>query len=118
MLHRSEPHVSFESPQRLTASTSAKGLQYGCLRCPAIVCAPEVPSCDPSLPQLETFQYPFEMAPRKRGRDEMESSEPPKETKLLDKIRNMWEFACVMQFIFTFGKIVKIDEDFDIEVPA
>jgi hypothetical protein len=56
------------------------------------------------------------MAPRKRGRDEMESSEPPKERSLLDKIRNMWEFACVMQYIFTFGKAVKIDEDFDIEV--
>jgi hypothetical protein len=56
------------------------------------------------------------MAPRKRGRDEMESSEPPKETSLLDRVRNMWEFACVMQFIFTFGKVVKIDDDFDIEV--
>lgn len=28
----------------------------------------------------------------------------------------MWEFASVMQFIFIFGKAVKIDEDFDIEV--
>jgi len=58
------------------------------------------------------------MAPRKRGRDEMESSEPPKESSVLDKVRNMWEFACVMQFIFTFGKVVKIDDDFDIEVLA
>ncbi len=58
------------------------------------------------------------MVPRKRGRDEMESSDPPKETSLLDRIRNMWEFACVMQYIFTFGKAVRIDEDFDIEVPA
>jgi hypothetical protein len=56
------------------------------------------------------------MAPRKRGRDEMESSEPPKEMSVLEKVRNMWEFACVMQFIFTFGKVVKIDDDFDIEV--
>lgn len=56
------------------------------------------------------------MGPRKRGRDEMESSEPPKETSLLNRIRNMWEFACVMQYIFIFGKAVKIDEDFDIEV--
>jgi hypothetical protein len=60
----------------------------------------------------------FEMAPRKRGRDEMESSEPPRETTLLERLRNMWEFACVMQYIFTFGKAVKIDEDFDIEVLA
>ena len=28
----------------------------------------------------------------------------------------MWEFASVMQYIFMFGKIVKIDEDFDIDV--
>ena len=48
----------------------------------------------------------------------MESSEPPAETTLLKKIRNMWEFACVMQYIFTFGKAVKINEDFDIEVHA
>ena len=58
------------------------------------------------------------MAPRKRGRDEMESSEPPNETSLLSKLRNMWEFACVMQYIFTFGKVVKVDEDFVIEVLA
>lgn len=58
------------------------------------------------------------MAPRKRGRDEIESSEPPKEISLLSKLRNMWEFACVMQYIFTFGTAVKIDENFDIEVLA
>ena len=58
------------------------------------------------------------MAPRKRGCDELESSEPPRETSLLEQIRSMWEFACVMQYIFTFGKVVKIDEDFDIEVLA
>lgn len=58
------------------------------------------------------------MAPRKRGRDEMESSEPPKEISLLSRLRNMWEFACVMQYIFTFGKVVKIDDDFVIEVLA
>lgn len=55
------------------------------------------------------------MGPRKRDRDEMEASEAPQETSLLQKLRNMWEFACVMQYIFTFGKVVKIDEDFDIE---
>jgi hypothetical protein len=56
------------------------------------------------------------MAARKRDRQEMESSEPPKETPLLDRIRSMWEFASVMQYIFLFGKIVKIDENFDIDV--
>lgn len=38
------------------------------------------------------------------------------EPSLLHRIRNMWEFASVMQYIFMFGKAVKIDEDFDIEV--
>jgi hypothetical protein len=57
--------------------------------------------------------------PRKRTRDEMEAAGPEEkkaEPSLLQKIRNMWEFASVMQFIFMFGKAVKIDEDFDIEV--
>lgn len=57
--------------------------------------------------------------PRKRTRDEMEASEPQEkkqESSILHKIRNMWEFASVMQYIFMFGKAIKIDEDFDIEV--
>lgn len=57
--------------------------------------------------------------PRKRTRDEMEASEPEEkvqEQSLLHRIRNMWEFASVMQYIFMFGKAIKIDEDFDIEV--
>lgn len=58
------------------------------------------------------------MAPRtlKRSHTEMEGSAAPREVPLIEKIRNMWEFASVMQFIFIFGKAVKIDEDFDIEV--
>ena len=46
----------------------------------------------------------------------MEASEPPVEPSMLDKLRNTWEFANLMQYIFIFGKAVKIDEDFDIEV--
>ena len=56
------------------------------------------------------------MAPRKRGRAEMELSDPAPVPSLLDQIRNMWEFANLMQYVFIFGKAVKIDEDFDIEV--
>lgn len=58
------------------------------------------------------------MGPRnlKRSMDEMEACEPARDIPLIEKIRNMWEFASVMQFIFIFGKAVKIDEDFDIEV--
>lgn len=57
------------------------------------------------------------MSPRKRGHDEMETSELPKETSLLEKLRNMWEFASLNQYIYTFGDAVKIDKDLDIEVP-
>jgi hypothetical protein len=53
---------------------------------------------------------------RKRGRQEMEAVEPPKERSMLDRIRNMWEFANLAQWIFTFGRAVKIDENLDIEV--
>ncbi|KIX04653.1 uncharacterized protein Z518_05523 [Rhinocladiella mackenziei CBS 650.93] len=56
--------------------------------------------------------------PRKRTHDEMDAQEPEEkksEPSLLHRIRNMWEFASVMQYIFLFGKAVKIDEDFDIE---
>lgn len=60
--------------------------------------------------------------PRKRTYTEMEAAEPPppekKEPSLLQNIRNMWEFASVMQYIFIFGKAVKIDEDFDVEVTS
>ncbi|MCJ1478974.1 hypothetical protein MMC13_007658 [Lambiella insularis] len=55
------------------------------------------------------------MVSHKRGRAEMESSEPAQELGLLIRLRNMWEFANIMQYIFIFGKVVKIDEDFDIE---
>jgi hypothetical protein len=53
---------------------------------------------------------------RKRGRQEMEAVEPSKELSLLDRIRNMWEFANLAQWIFIFGRAVKIDENLDIEV--
>ncbi|KAL9625874.1 MAG: hypothetical protein Q9160_000195 [Pyrenula sp. 1 TL-2023] len=55
------------------------------------------------------------MVARKRTREELDSSEPPQETGILERLRNAWEFACLMQYIFIFGKAVKIDEDFDIE---
>lgn len=46
----------------------------------------------------------------------MEASQPPPDLSLLDRLRNMWQFSNLMQYIFIFGKAVKIDEDFDIEV--
>ena len=46
----------------------------------------------------------------------MEAVEAPRELSLLERIRNMWEFANLAQWIFIFGRAVKIDENFDIEV--
>jgi len=40
----------------------------------------------------------------------------PENVEVLRKLRNMWEFASLMQYIYLFGNIVKIDENLDIEV--
>ena len=59
------------------------------------------------------------MPGRKRTRDEVDDINipaPPQLDSMLVKLRNTWEFANLMQYIFLFGKAVKIDEDFDIEV--
>lgn len=58
----------------------------------------------------------------KRSADEAQLDPPtepemaPETAKTLKDLRNMWEFASLMQYIFLFGNVVKIDEDFDIEV--
>ncbi|ETS87372.1 hypothetical protein PFICI_01200 [Pestalotiopsis fici W106-1] len=41
--------------------------------------------------------------------------EPPKEISLLQRIRNTWQFANLFQWIYLFGKVVKIDESIDID---
>ena len=65
------------------------------------------------------------MPSRKRRHEEMEEAAAPTSTSqqassgsggLLTQLRNMWEFANLMQYIYTFGKVVKIDDDLDIEV--
>jgi hypothetical protein len=38
-----------------------------------------------------------------------------REITTLDRIRNMSEFAALMQYLFMFGKVVKADE-FEVEV--
>lgn len=48
----------------------------------------------------------------------MEAVEPPREKSLLERIRNMWEFSNLAQWIFFFGSAVKIDENLDIEVSS
>ena len=46
----------------------------------------------------------------------LEPAIAPENQEMLTTLRNMWEFASLMQYIFLFGHVVKIDEDFDIEV--
>jgi len=60
--------------------------------------------------------------PRKRARDEadLDSSVLPVEqsqhNEALQKLRNMWQLASLMQYIHIFGSVVKIDDDLDVEV--
>lgn len=62
------------------------------------------------------------MAPRKRAlrdadRDgDVSGAEAPKEVPQLQRVRNLWQFANLFQWIFLFGKVVKIDESIDIDV--
>ncbi|KAJ6171055.1 hypothetical protein N7470_000122 [Penicillium chermesinum] len=59
------------------------------------------------------------MGTRKRSRSEATTGagqSPAAEPGLLQKIRSFWEFACLMQYITMFGRVMKIDEDFEIEV--
>ncbi|GAM86473.1 hypothetical protein ANO11243_044870 [Dothideomycetidae sp. 11243] len=60
--------------------------------------------------------------PRKRARDEAEldvshlqQDEQRKDNPLQSRLRNMWQFASFMQYVFLFGKIVKIDESIDMD---
>lgn len=55
------------------------------------------------------------MVSRKRGLQEFESNELPRESELLRQVRNMWEFASLSQWIHLFGRAVKIGEEVDTE---
>ncbi|KAL5120314.1 hypothetical protein ACEQ8H_001872 [Pleosporales sp. CAS-2024a] len=55
------------------------------------------------------------MPARKRARDEMEADGAVQEPSTLQRLRNMWQFANLAQYISLFGDAVKIDSDFDIE---
>lgn len=59
------------------------------------------------------------MGSRKRTRSEaipVVEHEAPEQSELLSQLRNSWDFASLMQYIAIFGQIMKIDEDFGIEV--
>ncbi|KAI0111524.1 hypothetical protein F4814DRAFT_422783 [Daldinia grandis] len=46
---------------------------------------------------------------------EPEARAPPKELSLLHRIRNTWQFANLFQWIYLFGKVVKIDDNLEID---
>ena len=58
------------------------------------------------------------MAPsRKRSIDEVDDGEIADAVpELVAKLRNMWQFANLSQWIYLFGKVAKIDDRVDIEV--
>ncbi|CCU75103.1 PHD finger domain-containing protein [Blumeria hordei DH14] len=56
------------------------------------------------------------MVSRKRARQEPMAEEPPEDTSLLRRVRNMWEFANLAQWISLFGKAVKLKDDLDVEL--
>lgn len=58
------------------------------------------------------------MVSRKRNHSEAgaASEKAPEQPGLLHRLRNCWEFANLMQYISMFGKPMKIDENFGIEV--
>jgi hypothetical protein len=57
------------------------------------------------------------MVSRKRARDEVEAEEPVQEPSTLQRLRNMWQFANLSQYLHLFTEALKFDSDFDIEVP-
>lgn len=60
------------------------------------------------------------MPARKRARAELEDEDDtpapaPQPPSTLQRIRNMWEFASFMQYLFLFGKAIRADE-WEVEV--
>jgi hypothetical protein len=56
------------------------------------------------------------MPARKRAASEMEVEGHVETPSTLQKLRNMWQFANLAQYISLFGDAVKIDKDLDMEV--
>lgn len=53
--------------------------------------------------------------PAEQHQQQQQSQTQPQDG-LLHQLRNMWEFANLMQYIFTFGKLVKISDDIEVDV--
>lgn len=56
------------------------------------------------------------MPSRKRSIEAVDGDAEAAGPQLLHRIRNMWQFANLCQWIYMFGKVAKIDESIDIEV--
>lgn len=56
------------------------------------------------------------MPARKRAASEMEVEALVETPSTLQRLRDMWQFANLAQYIAIFGDAVKINRDFDIEV--
>lgn len=59
------------------------------------------------------------MGSRKRTHSEVAPAaeqQAPEEPGLLSQLRSNWAFASLMQYIAIFGQVMKIDEEFGIEV--
>ncbi|EOA82156.1 uncharacterized protein SETTUDRAFT_173857 [Exserohilum turcica Et28A] len=55
------------------------------------------------------------MPSRKRAADEMDVEPDGQQPSTLQRLRNMWQFANLAQYISLFGDAVKIEKDFDME---
>jgi len=55
---------------------------------------------------------------RKRSAQELDanSAQQPEQPSMLQRLRNMWQFANLYQFILLFGSALKLDDNMDIEV--
>lgn len=56
------------------------------------------------------------MPSRKRSLAVADGEDGENELSLQHRIRNMWQFANLCQWIYIFGKAAKIDEAIDVEV--
>lgn len=56
------------------------------------------------------------MVSRKRAREEDEPAAVSEEPSTLHRLRNMWQFANLAQYLVLFIDALRMDKDFDIEV--
>jgi hypothetical protein len=56
------------------------------------------------------------MPSKRRAVEAVEEHTEDTSSPFLHRLRNMWEFANLCQWIYLFGKAAKIDESIDVEV--